>query len=413
MIKKIRNRAIISGLSGLLLVLCLSFISLAQENTPQPGTTIDKNNYSQYKDFFPEFFHEAFTTGWDMVEPLKITIQATSSNPVPKPFMEATAKNKGKYSIDSAGYIAGGDYKDIVGFPFPDLTPEDKDFAIKFMWNFDYRYKLDDMYAMFLNYEKRKGEPTVLSTVESWQVSFQNRMFEDPKPLYETANGLRAVNFLRNVSPPVQKNFMTLLIRYIDQKEPDATFLYLPSMRRTLRGEAGERSTPIQSSTQAPDDFEGGFNGRIPEFKYIYLGEKKIIVLADAKLGFKDMKDSKSNMIPVENKGWEVKDVYIFEITPKDPKYPHGKKVIYIDKENYWPYYCAGWDRAGALWKVWQTAITKQANAKGDAFPYFKGMLGVDVQLGYAVNMFADWEANGNNLTEADVSVSSMRRRAR
>jgi hypothetical protein len=101
-----------------------------------------------------------------MVEPLKITIQATSSNPAPKPFLEATAKNKGKYSIDSDGYIAGGDYKDIVGFPFPDLTPDDKDFAIKFMWNFDYRYKLDDMYAMFLNYEKRKGEPTVLSTVD-------------------------------------------------------------------------------------------------------------------------------------------------------------------------------------------------------------------------------------------------------
>lgn len=413
MTKKIINRGIFITLTYMFFVLCLCGLAHAQEIAPQPGTTIDKNNYSQYKDFFPDFFHEAFTNGWDLVEPLKITIQENTSNPVPKPFRDATEKNKGKYSIDSEGYIAGGDYKDIVGFPFPDLSPDDKDFAIKFMWNFDYRYKLDDMYSMFMNYEKRRGESTVVSTVESWQLSFQNRMYLDPKPLYETSNGLRSVNFLRNISPPVQKNFMTLLIRYIDQKAQDATFLYLPSMRRTLRGEAGQRSTPIQSSTQAPDDFEGGFAGRIPEFTYKYLGEKKIIGLADAKLGYKDMLNVKADMIPVESRGWEVKDVYIFEITPKDPKYPMSRKVIYIDKESYWPYYCAGWDRAGALWKVWQTAVTRQPNAAGDPFPYFKGMLGVDIQLGYGVQMFADWKANSENLKESDVSVSAMRRKAR
>jgi len=413
MTKKIMNRGIFFSLTYMFFVLCLAGSAYAQGNAPQPGTTIDKNNYNQYKDFFPDFFHEAFTTGWELVEPVKITIQEKTSNPVPAPFLEATAKNKGKYSLDSEGYITGGEYKDIVGFPFPDPDPSDKDFAIKFMWNFDYRYKLDDMYGMFMNYEKRKGESTVVSTVESWQLSFQNRMYLDPKPLYETSNGLRSVNFLRNVSPPVQKNFMTLLIRYIDQKAQDATFLYLPSMRRTLRGEAGQRSTPIQSSTQAPDDFEGGFAGRIPEFTYKYLGEKKIIGLADAKLGYKDMLKVKADMIPVESKGWEVKDVYIFEITPKDPKYPMSKKVIYIDKESYWPYYCAGWDRAGALWKVWQTAVTKQPNAAGAPFPYFKGMLGVDIQLGYGVQMFADWEANAKGLKESDVSVSAMRRKAR
>ena len=173
-----------------------------------------------------------------------------------------SAKNKGKYSIDSEGYIAGGDYASIAGFPFPDLDPDDKDFAIKLMWNYDYRYKCDAMHSEFMNFQKRRGESVNISTVESWQLQFQNRLYLDPKPLYETKNGLRQINFLRNLYPPVQKNFMTLLVRYIDQKAADATFLYLPSLRRTLRGEAGERSTPIQSSTQAPDDFEGGFAGR-------------------------------------------------------------------------------------------------------------------------------------------------------
>jgi hypothetical protein len=408
-----KKKKAMAAIVCLLICMCFTGLVSAQEAPPQPGATIDKNNFEQYREFFPEFFHEAFTSGWELVEPLKITIQETTSNPVPEPFMAATEKNKGKYSIDAEGYIQGGEYKDIVGFPFPDIDPGDSEFAIKFMWNFDYRYKLDDMYSMFMNYEKRRGESTVVSTVESWQISFQSRMYVDPKPLYETSNGLRFVNFLRNVSPPVQKNFMTLLIRYIDQKASDATFLYLPSMRRTLRGEAGQRSTPINSSTQAPDDFEGGFAGRIPEFTYKYLGEKKMVGLADAKLGYKDMLDVKADMIPVESRGWEVKDVYVFEITPKNPKYPMSKKVIYIDKESHWPYYCAGWDRAGNLWKIWQTAITKQPNAKGEPFPYFKGMLGVDTQLGYGVQMFTDWEANAKGLKESDVSVTSMRRKAR
>ncbi|MFC1494310.1 DUF1329 domain-containing protein [Thermodesulfobacteriota bacterium] len=413
MTKRIRKNGLLFGLTYMFVALCLCGVVSAQGNMPRPGTTIDKSNYNQYKEFFPEFFHEAFTTGWELVEPVKITIQATSPNPFPKPFLDATARNKGKYSIDAEGYIAGGEYESIAGFPFPDPDPNDKDFAAKIMWNYDYKYKCDSMHSEFMNFEKRRGESVTISTVESWQLQFQNRLYLDPKPLYKTKNGLRQINFLRNVYPPVQRNFMTLLVRYIDQKAPDATFLYLPSLRRTLRGEAGERSTPIMSSTQAPDDFDGGFAGRTPEFTYKYLGEKKMIVLADAKLGMKDMRDLEVEMVPVESDGWQVKDVHIIEITPKDPKYPQGKKVVYIDKEHYWAYYAAAWDRAGALWKVWQTAVNKQANEAGEAYPYFKGMLGVDTQLGYAVQMFADWGANGENLKESDVSPTSMRRRAR
>ena len=167
MTKKIMNQGIFLISAFMLYVLSVSGMIYAQNAPPQPGKTIDKNNYSQYKEFFPEFFHEAFTTGWELVGPLKISIQEKTSNPVPAPFLEATAKNKGKYSLDSEGYITGGEYKDIVGFPFPDPDPADKDFAIKFMWNFDYRYKLDDSYGMFINFEKRKGEQVVKSVVES------------------------------------------------------------------------------------------------------------------------------------------------------------------------------------------------------------------------------------------------------
>ena len=62
------NRGIFFSLTYMFFVLCLAGSAYAQGNAPQPGTTIDKNNYNQYKDFFPDFFHEAFTTGWELAQ---------------------------------------------------------------------------------------------------------------------------------------------------------------------------------------------------------------------------------------------------------------------------------------------------------------------------------------------------------
>ena len=413
MLKAIKKFSPTAAVSCLLLLVCFGAPSFAQDAFPQPGQTIDKSNYETYKQLFPDIFLDAFTTGWELIEPLAITIKAPVENPLPRVFLDASEKNRGKYALDAEGYITGGPYEEIVGLPFPGITPNDEDFVTKFMWNFDYRYKFDDCYSNFINFEKRKGSSATTSVVESWQVSFQSRMYDDPKPLYKTNNGIRSVNFLRNTYPPVQKNFLTLLIRYIDQKAQDATYIYLPSMRRVLRGEAGQRSTPINSSTQAPDDFEGGFAGRIPEFNYELVGEQKMIVLGDSKLGYTQMKDKSYKSIPVEKDNWMVKDVYVIDIIPKDEKYPQGRKRIWVDKTNYWPYYTAAWDRAGTLWKVWQTAVKVMPLASGDTAPYFSGMLGLDIQLGYGVQMFADWTANGNGLTEADVSTSAMRKKAR
>lgn len=404
-----------TGLAVFCLLLCMCFAipAFAQQALPSAGTVIDKSNIDTYKHLFPEEFLEAFTTGWELVEPLSLTVKDPVDNPVPKPFLDASERNHGKYSLDADGYIVGGDYADITGYPFPDLSPEDDDFVQKFMWNLDYRYNSDDGDSIFTNYQKRRGAATNISVVESTTVNFQGRMYDDPKPLYKTKTNLRSVQLLNVVYPPVQKNFLTLLVRYIDQKADDTTYVYLPSMRRVLRGEAGQRSTPINSSTQAPDDFNGGFAGRIPEFNYKLIEEKKMVVLGDAKLGYTEMKNKTFENIPIEKDNWMVKDVYVIDIVPKDQKYPQGRKRIWVDKETYWPYYAAAWDRAGALWKIWQTAACVQPLASGDTVPYFKGMLGMDIQLGYAVQMFSDWGLNGNGLTEADVSTSAMRKIAR
>lgn len=402
-----------AALLGLMLCFCLAMPVSAAEVLPKAGQTIDKSNIDQYKHLFPEEFLEAFTTGWDLVAPLSITIIDPVDNPIPKPFLDASEKNKGRYSLDADGYITGGDYGDIAGFPFPGIKPGDENFVMKFMWNYDYRYQNDDRRHTFINFQKRRGSASNTSVVEGYVINYQGRMYDDPKPLYKTRNGLRTVQLLNVIHPPVQKNFLTMLIRYIDQKRADDTYIYLPSMRRVLRGEAGQRSTPINSSTQAPDDFNA-FAGRIPDFTYKLVGEKKMIVLGNAQLGYTEMKDKKFEYVPIETDNWLVRDVYVIDIIPKDPKYPQGRKRIWVDKEHYNAYYGAAWDRAGALWKVWQLSVqVHPINNTDDTFPYVMQVLGMDIQLGYATSLFADWSINGYGLTEADASPSAMRRIAR
>ncbi len=401
---------ILSPLTLVVFFLCTAAFAL---DLPAPGTVIDKSNIDQYKNLFPDFWYDAFTTGGGFIEPLSIKVEETKSNPYPAEVMNASAANNGKYSIDAGGYITGGSYEEIKGFPFPDISPDDPQFVTKIMWNYDYRYMFDDQRCTFMTLEKRLGNKCSASVVDSFQISFQNRLFDDPKPLYETAQNYRKANFIRSMFPPVQRNFITLLIRYIDQKAADTTYLYLPSMRRVLRGEAGERSTPIMSSTQAPDDFEGGFAGRIPAFTYELVADTKVIGQANATWNYTKMKDIGAlDFIPVEPDGWQVREVYVIDILPKDEKYPQSKKRVWMDKETMNNLYACAWDRAGKLWKIWQTpqyAIANQSKP-GATIPYFRGMLGIDLQLGYGVQMFADWTQNSQGVTESDISIAAIRK---
>jgi len=397
-----------------LLCMCFAAPAFAQEVLPQPGTTIDKSNIDTYKNLFPDFWLDAFETGLGgFIAPLSITIKETESNPMPKEFLAASELNKGKYSIDPEGYIAGGPAEEIVGYPFPDLDESDPQFVQKLMWNYDYKYTMDDMKGKFINYQKRKDSAMNISEVENILISFQGRLFDDPKPLYDTPQKYRNANLMNVIYPPVQKNFLTLLIRFTGQKEQDTTYVYLPTMRRVLRGEAGQRSTPINSSTQAPDDFFG-FSGRIPDFTYELIAEQKAVGMVDAKWNYENMKGKDiGDLIPIETDGWEVREVYVIAITPKDDKYPQGKKIIWIDKETMTGLYAAAWDRAGELWKVWQIPNCKLKNNSGEGTSPYATNFGIDLQLGYCVQMVSTWNLNGIGIKASDVSTAAMRKMAR
>ena len=394
-------------------VLLAAFIAPAfSQEMPAPGTVIDKNNYKKYAHLFPEEFAPAFVDGWGLFPPIHMNVVETKPRSMPKAYLDYCAKNKGKYTLDAQGFPNPAFTRD--GMPFPDLKPSDKDFATKLMWNYEVRYMYDEILETGegASFQKRRGEKLAYNRATAIELRFKNRIAVPPKPYLDNPAGVYYAFLFHYISPESIKNTITLTHRYADMKKPDDTYLYLPALRRVLRAEAGQRSTPLLGSIQALDDING-FDGRTAEFTYSFVKEQKVLAVTDDKTTAKITKTWNKDELPVVYDGYEVRDAYVIDIKPKDPKYPQSKKRVYLDKNTLSPYYIVVWDRAGKVWKVWCMPYKQHALPDGTTTQIASGTLGIDMQFGMATNYVADFRANKDHFTWNDVTSASLLKRAR
>jgi hypothetical protein len=385
--------------------------SCFSQEIPKPGTTIDKNNYKKYAHLFPEEFLPIFENGFGLLTPIHMNVVATKPASVPKEFLDLSAKNKGKYGIDAQGNVTGGYQRE--GLPFPDLQRNDKDFATKLMWNFDCRYYADEMdQNLSQSFEKRKGEAVRENIARIIFVWYKGRLVATPKPDLPNPIGLYKTQLVHWAAPDSMKNTMNLSYRYVDVKKPDETYLFLPSMRRTLRAEAGQRSTPLLGSTAALDDL-GGFDGRVPEFTYTIVGEQKVLAITDNKVTRESALNMAKTTLPFPYDNYEVRDTYVIDIKPKNPRYPQGRKRIWLDKETCsHVFYTVAFDRAGKAWKVWAFAFRRHP-VLGNQYPVADGPFGIDLQFGMANYSVTNATVNNRNYTYNEFTPAALLRRGR
>jgi len=388
--------------------------SLSQE-MPKPGEVIDKNNYKKYAYLFPEEILPGFENGFGgFWKPFVLKIVETKPASQPKAFLALSEKNRGKYTIDKDGLIAGG--YDYEGLPFPGVTLDDKDFATKFMYNYNYRYNWEDAAGHARDAEKRKGENVTSIEFEQESICFIGRLVTPPKPFYKNPAGLQFAQMLAYTDPSSYRGQVLLTCKYLDIKKSDEVYIYLPTMRRIIRGDASQRSTPIQGTTNAFDDFNGGFEGKVEQFTYKFLGQKKVMGCLTSPFNIamsKKLQAEGGGALPFSSENWEVRDAYVIEIKAKDPKYPQKTKVVYIDKDTLMILHASATDKAGKPWKVWMTNYRTYDLPNGDKANTNVGQLGIDVQVGFATFFTMDNKMVGNNLKYADVMSSAMSRKSR
>ena len=138
-----------------------------------------------------------------------------------------------------------------------------------------------------------------------------------------------------------------------------------------------------------------------------------MLAVADSKMALQVAKNWTKSELPVDRDNYELRDVYVIDIKPKDAKYPQSRKRIYLDKETLWVTYSIAYDRAGKVWKIWLLDTKSYPMGSGQQFAYINGFIGVDVQFGMATQYVPDIAANVDNFTYADVSPQALLKRAR
>jgi hypothetical protein len=330
----------------------------------KPGMVINKDNWEVAKDvMYPEYL-DLVKKGWTQIK-----VGETLSFALPKEYIDATRKYAEQVKLSPEGYLENY----VAGIPFPGLPdPSDPQAGIKLAWNFKRGFNWGDNACICPFYWSYvKGDGTVEKTIK-WDfhiMNFKHRVFHEPRPEIlpnpqELFRSLQAQAY----EPFDLKDTQFLLWQYEDERKRDDSWLYLGFQRRVRRLSQEQRADSFLGSDAFVDDFEG-YEGRVTDMKWKFVGEKVLLMpyykhnemefkLPDFPISKNTDEDGyhfiefsgRANWFP--NITWQLRKMYVLEVTPKDPTYPYSKRVWFQDAEQYTNPLSFIYDRKGELWKV-------------------------------------------------------------
>jgi hypothetical protein len=330
--------------------------------TIPPGTKITAGNWQQYKQFIPVSLQWLYSGKYPWKVPVgddfSIVIGPTISIPVTHQFAIDTEKYSNQVSLDPMPN-GGFDIKGYVaGLPFP--HPTGPNVGIEILYNFYFHYQPHVLknYYRSLTIDRYQNE----SATEVVEVF--NRLMHTSDVNTPIDNPLAGGYFqagIDEVTVPEQSKYTSALTLFPDDvKRLEEFYVFLPSLRRSLRLSSAARCSPILGSDYLNDDNRDGFNGIPTQFKVVLLGEKKIISLVHEDLVTRQQRNSfTTNGLPGWSKPvtgkWELRDAYLLDIRALGSAaatYCYGSRVLYVDKESSTPLFVDLYDNSLKPWKV-------------------------------------------------------------
>jgi hypothetical protein len=352
---------------------------------PKPGDRFDSTNVDEIKHLLSPGLEWCVRWGFP------ITVDETKRITWPQAYREATEKYADQVRLSADG-LTVENY--VAGQPFPDLDPNDPQFAIKIMWNYEYGFVngMDDTDLRNFDADTGSIAQNGPMTVERHflldhlrRLFWTGRLYVEPKPDKPNPNGYRAQQGLYPILEPFDlKGVGALGNRYIDSGKQDDSWLYLPSLRRVRRLSTAQRSDALFGQDTDVDSYYG-YAGHIAWMEWRYLGEKEILAAVHAKhypVKWHEKVDWAWDDV------WEKRQVYVIEGTSKLPQYAYSKRVLFIDKESWGIPYSDIYDRSGELWKIWINDVSVREKAPvagaidyGEERPFAPAIVMVDIQL--------------------------------
>ncbi|MGH7905891.1 MAG: DUF1329 domain-containing protein [Candidatus Binataceae bacterium] len=371
-----------------------------------PGTKITPANWRQYQRFMSEGMKTVFQGDhfWRFPANGEIAIGPTEPIALPSFFRAATEKNAATSKIvpvASGGYVAEG-YQAGVPFPEP-LKGNPALIGQRIFWDVWYRFHPRVEQALNCSYVLDQFG-NITRTADTNLVYSQLSHVTDPgfPPRDPNAGPYYYTFYGEQTAPEAGKYTTTLNLMMNDPTAEPELYEFVPTLRRSLRLSQSARCAPLFGTDFTFDDSFQGPPGLPQLFKISYLGEKKLISLDHATYHSFDTCGPASNLdpryyylgsrgiVPFPNPGsgaWELRDVYVISLK-RLPKYAagycYGDRVLYIDKENFFPDQEDLYDNNGKLWK-WGAVLLK-AYAMPGGKPGDKVISISGQNTGYGVN---------------------------
>lgn len=400
--------------------------SVPVPDIPEAGTVVDGSNAERWKHLLGPSIHWAIGRG--------ATLEVIDAEPLPLEAKreEATQRYHSQVRL-TEDRLALRDY--VAGIPFPLVTDEDPDLAIKVMFNYEARLVVDDVDLRRSVCDTGGLDAERGVTVERHyepehfrRLFYVSRLYNEPMPTWKTTDDVR----YREVAGPLAEPFDLkgagyTYIRYLDPRRQDDSWVYYPSSRRVRRLSTAQRSEGIFGQDIDLDSF-AGFAGNPAWTEWKYLGRKTVLASLHARNVPARFQARPADFFPDDV--WEPREVHIIVGTSRLPGNSFGRRVLYVDREALLIPYAELYDRKGGMWKslvqTWSTQKNPAASSpRSDPQTFIASISLYDMQLDHVTRCELPssmtvgeqgWYFNfgdGEGTTEEEFSVQGMISRGR
>jgi hypothetical protein len=400
----------IGGLVVVLLLTLRSELNSAEAShpdaaAPPPGTLITYANWERYKQFMPPGMQALFAGGhfWKMPADVQLEVGPTLPMPLPPTYLADTEKNAGRATLKKlpdAGYIPDG-Y--TTGVPFPNPLSQSALAPYAIFYDLYYHYNPRVQHSIFCDYSGDSyGNFTSTGEIETVYSQLAHLSEAKLPATIPTSGGYYFAKFIQQIAPEQGKYTTSLDLTYQDITKLDDIYTYLPTTRRPIRSSDAARCAPLQNTDFTWEDAALGPPGLPQQFEIKYLGEKRILALVHAKPAALEQCGA-ATQLPSEyyypaTKGilpwakpslgkWELRDTYVIDMSrlpAYSQSYCYSRRVLYVDKETFFPLAIELYDPKGALAKFITQFWTPLAIPDGGSTLGTNGP-----QTGWSIN-FAD-----------------------
>ncbi len=314
-----------------------------------PGIVINQENYMNYlselKRLIPPGKQHLLIELGLKKGLITIPVVETTHFPHAKGFAEATKKNLGKCRIGPENTLLGW----TAGLPFPNPKSD-----LEIAWNaypeVNHGFSTDeanfDGYISLFNEDRQERSFAWLLRKKK----YMGRTEFSPMPNMPEAEtrGILSKESIVVTEPFDVKGFIQIRIRFWDLERDDDVYAYLPALRRIRRLTGRDVTDPLLGSDCMADDFEVWRQKPTPAMTFKASEGEFLVGRFYNEIWKEDFR--RSCCFQHE---WEIRPLWILEVTTNDPEYVYSKRVIFIDKEEgtYFPYGADNYDQRGRLYK--------------------------------------------------------------